>query len=121
MAFTHGDLIGWAVCWAAQPAKLAERRAQWPDVLTWRWLLDPDRVRVFDRPEQLAIASTAVGYAHRRRVQLWQRPGAIWAECKRLAELGDDGARWEIYRRLGDALDAFDESAEQYAGGMLEP
>lgn len=116
MAFTHDDLIRLSSCWRGKPEKLAERRKLWPDQLTWAWLLDPQRIAAFDRAEQVEIFSTAIGYAHAKRVRLWDRPGEIWRRVQDLAVVARsscsaeelDAERLELGRRLAGELDAFD-------------
>ena len=136
MAFSHEDLIRWSVCWS--PEKLAARRAFWPDVLTWRWFLDPDRIGQFERIEQVQIFATAIGQLHRRggtlavasdvydggsgsRAQILEsglvllKPGQLLALAKRFADRADvgDAQRLELGKRLAVHLDAAEGGGEK--------
>ena len=119
MGFTHEYLIAAAECWAWKPEKLAERRAAWPEVLTWSWFLDPERVTQWDRKEQIEILSVAVAHAKKRRVRLWATPGEIFRKCRDWAEAANaadyDKPRLELYFRLGTMLDADDDRIAKLA------
>lgn len=124
MAFTHEQLIGWSRCWQTKPEKLAARRALWPDVLTWRWFLDPVRVGGFPERDQIEILSTAVAHAARKNVRLdGMRAGLVWARAKQMpsAERLELGARLAVALDLADGEEPISNAAEFEPATELEP
>lgn len=136
MGFPQEYLVSLAECWRWKPEKMAERRALWPETLTWSWFLDPARVSQWDRQEQLEIMSVATLHAHKVRASVLNgtRPAEIYRQCKLLAlhaaeleEAGDrigadvaDGKRLELHARLGAELDAFDDQIAATARAAAE-
>lgn len=117
MAFSHAYLIELSQCWRRQPEKLAERRALWPPVLSWAWFLDPARVEPFGRKEALEILSTATMHAHRTKAPLWDglKPIAIYRAFQH-------GGSYELFTRLGAALDEHDHAVCELLGvELVEP
>lgn len=115
MAFSHAYLIELSQCWRGQPEKLAERRALWPDVLTWAWFLDPARVEPYGRKEALEILSTATLHAHRTHAPLWDKPIAIYRDFQQ-------NGSYKLWPRLADELDRHDVATCAVAGvELVEP
>lgn len=101
LTFEYVDSL--AECWPTE--KTRERAKLWPDPLTWAWILGP-RIADFSPDEQRDFVAMAVTHAHKQRIRLWDRPGAIFEAFK----VAEQPERLALAGRLAEALDAWDAS-----------
>lgn len=111
LTFEYVDSL--AECWPTE--KTRERAELWPDPLTWGWILGP-RIADFSPDEQRDFCALAVTHAHKQRIRLWDRPGAIF-EAFKAAELAE---RLELGARLAAVLDAWDADMVEKARAAAE-